>query len=51
MSAGTGQSAMRQRNMSGEHQFQVSDAEFEQFTAYFAPPAADEGFNVVVHKP
>ncbi|MBI2736126.1 MAG: ATP-binding protein [Rhodospirillales bacterium] len=42
---------LRQRNAGGEHQFQVSDAEFEQFTAYFVPPAADEGFNVVVHKP
>ena len=40
---------LRQRNAGGEHQFQVSDAEFEQFTAHFAPPAADEGFNV--HKP
>ena len=42
---------LRRRNAGGEHQFQVSDAEFEQFTAYFVPPAADEGFNVVVHKP
>jgi len=42
---------LRQRNAGGEHQFQVSDAEFEQFTAYFVPPAADEGFNVIVHKP
>ena len=42
---------LRARNAGGEHQFQVSDAEFEQFTAYFVPPAADEGFNVIVHKP
>jgi len=42
---------LRQRNAGGGHQFQVSDAEFEQFTAHFAPPAADEGFNVIVHKP
>jgi predicted kinase len=42
---------LRQRNTSGEHQFQVSDAEFEQFTAHFVPPGADEGFNVIVHKP
>ena len=41
---------LRQRNTSGEHQFQVSDAEFEQFTADFVPPGADEGFNVVVHR-
>jgi hypothetical protein len=42
---------LRQRNTSGEHQFHVSDAEFEQFTAHFVPPEADEGFNVVVHRP
>jgi predicted kinase len=42
---------LRQRNAGGEHQFQVSDAEFEQFTAHFVPPGADEGFSVIVHKP
>jgi predicted kinase len=42
---------LRQRNAGGEHQFQVSDAEFEQFTAYFAPPESSEGFNVIVHRP
>ena len=42
---------LRQRNAGGEHQFQVSDEEFEQFTAHFVPPAADEGFNVIVHRP
>jgi predicted kinase len=42
---------LRRRNAEGEHQFAVSDAEFEQFTAHFAPPAADEGFNVIVHTP
>ena len=44
-------SGCAQRNASGEHQFQVSDAEYEQFTAHFVPPAADEGFNVIVHRP
>jgi predicted kinase len=42
---------LRQRNAGGEHQFQVSDAEYEQFTAHFVPPGAEEGFNVIVHKP
>lgn len=42
---------LQQRNTGGEHQFHVSDAEFEQFTAHFLPPAADEGFNVIVHRP
>lgn len=40
---------LHERNRSGEHPFQVSDAEYEQFTRYFVPPQPDEGFNVVVH--
>jgi predicted kinase len=40
---------LRQRNASGEHPFQVSDAEYDQFTSYFVPPGSGEGFNVVVH--
>jgi len=42
---------LRRRNASGEHPFQVTDEEFAQFTRYFTPPSADEGFNVVVHTP
>jgi predicted kinase len=41
---------LRQRNAGGEHQFQVTDAEYDQFTAYFVPPGPGEGFNVIVHK-
>jgi predicted kinase len=40
---------LRQRNASGEHAFQVSDAEYDQFTSYFVAPGPGEGFNVVVH--
>lgn len=40
---------LRQRNARGEHQFQVSDQEFDQFTRHFVPPGPDEGFNVIVH--
>jgi predicted kinase len=40
---------LRQRNASGTHEFHVTDAEFEQFTRFYAPPSPDEGFNVVVH--
>jgi hypothetical protein len=40
---------LRQRNASGTHEFQVSDAEFEQFTRHYVPPSPDEDFNVVVH--
>ena len=38
------------RNASGEHPFQVSDAEYEQFTRHFVPPSPDEGFNVIAHE-
>jgi predicted kinase len=40
---------LRERNAGGEHPFQVSDAEYDLFTSHFVPPAASEGFNVVVH--
>ena len=40
-----------QRDASGEHQFQVSDEEFVQFTSYFVPPRPGEGFNVIVRGP
>ena len=40
---------LRERNAAGEHPFQSGEADYEIFTSYFAPPAADEGFNVVIH--
>jgi predicted kinase len=40
---------LRARNAAGEHPFQVSDVEYEQFTRYYVPPTRDEGFKVVVH--
>jgi predicted kinase len=40
---------LRNRNASGEHSFQVSDAEYAQFTSHFVPPGSDEGFHLVVH--
>jgi predicted kinase len=40
---------LRNRNAAGEHPFQVSDAEFAQFTSYFVAPGPDEGFKVIVH--
>jgi predicted kinase len=40
---------LRERNAGGEHPFQVSDADYDLFTSYFVPPAASEGFNVVIH--
>ena len=42
---------LRQRNQSGEHPFQVSEAEYDLFTSYFVPPGPGEGFKVIVHTP
>ena len=42
---------LRQRNQSGEHPFQVSEAEYDLFTSYFGPPGPGEGFKVIVHTP
>lgn len=41
---------LRERNAAGRHEYQASDAEFELFTSYFVPPAAAEGFNLVIHR-
>ena len=41
---------LRERNASGDHAFQTNDAEFDMITAHFVPPAADEGFNVIVQQ-
>lgn len=40
---------LRERNARGEHPFQVSEAEYDQFTRYFVAPGPDEGFNLVIH--
>lgn len=40
---------LRARNVSGDHTYQASDAEFDQFARYFEPPADEEGFNVTIH--
>jgi predicted kinase len=42
---------LEERNASGSHPFQVSDADYDLFTSYFVPPGPDEGFNVIVHGP
>jgi predicted kinase len=34
------------RNAAGTHAYRASDAEFDQFTAHFVPPRADEGFEI-----
>ena len=40
---------LRARNASGDHPFEVTDAQFREFTSHFAPPEADEGFTIVRH--
>jgi predicted kinase len=40
---------LRQRNSSGKHPFQVSDAEYEQFTRHYVAPSRDEGFRLIIH--
>jgi predicted kinase len=40
---------LRDRNARGGHPFQVTNAEYDQFTRHFVPPGPDEGFNVIVH--
>ena len=41
---------LRHRNASGEHEFTVSDEEFDLFNKYFHPPSVHEGFEVVLHQ-
>ncbi|MCV2889770.1 AAA family ATPase [Ruegeria aquimaris] len=40
---------LRRRNVAGDHNFKVTDAQFEQITRHFVAPTAEEGFNIVVH--
>lgn len=40
---------LRARNAAGEHEFAASDEQFDLITAYFVPPSADEGLEIVVH--
>lgn len=40
---------LRRRNAAGAHEFTVSDDEFDLFTRFFVPPAAEEGFTVAHH--
>jgi predicted kinase len=41
---------LRRRNRSGEHEFTVSDEDFDLFTAHFVPPTADEAFEVILYR-
>ncbi|MEN8658820.1 ATP-binding protein [Marivita sp.] len=41
---------LRTRNDDGSHPFQVTEAQFHQFTEYYVPPTEAEGFRLVMHK-
>lgn len=41
---------LRARNAAGTHAFNASDAEFDLFTSYFVPPAAEEGFEIEIYR-
>jgi predicted kinase len=40
---------LHERNARGDHDFAVTDAQFDLISSYFEPPAADEGIAVVAH--
>ena len=42
---------LRARNEAGEHEYAATDEQFDQITAYFVPPSAEEGFEIVVYRP
>lgn len=42
---------LRQRNEGGQHEFAVSEEQFDVFTSHFVPPSPEEMFNVTVHGP
>lgn len=41
---------LRQRNASGEHEFSVTEEQFDRISSHFQPPADDEGFVVEIHR-
>ncbi|MCV0427525.1 MAG: ATP-binding protein [Roseibium sp.] len=40
---------LRSRNKSGDHQFSVSEAEFDRISSHFQPPSEEEGFKMTVY--
>ncbi|MEP3332273.1 ATP-binding protein [Sedimentitalea sp.] len=41
---------LQKRNEEGLHPFTVTEEQFRQISAHFAPPAPEEGFNLVFHE-
>ncbi len=43
---------LKKRNASGQHEYQVTEEQFEQFSSFFVPPTHEETFNIKVwHSP
>ena len=42
-------SRLAERNATGAHEYQVSEADFDLFNSFVVPPALAEGFTVVTH--
>jgi predicted kinase len=40
---------LQQRNIAGQHPYQVGASTYDLFMSYFVPPTFDEGFNIIVH--
>jgi hypothetical protein len=40
---------LRHRNAAGEHEYLVSEEDYDLFMSYFVAPGPDEGFNIVAH--
>ena len=41
---------LRARNDAGTHEFAATDAQFDLITRHFVAPAAEEGFDIVLHR-
>ena len=41
---------LHRRNAAGQHEFAVSDAEFDEIASYFVAPTTDEGFETTVYR-
>jgi hypothetical protein len=41
---------LKERNLSGEHPYQVDAATYDRFMSFFVPPTPEEGFNLIVHR-
>lgn len=40
---------LRQRNTEGDHEFAVSDDQYDQMARFFVPPTKEEDFNLTLH--